>query len=97
MELKPIFPVSQNINQTSYYWFEYGFTSDEVDKINNDAKNPWLCAYTYQKYKAHICPIMMYNIAKLYNNIQCLSSIKFKLILNQPLGLLLFLLQLGVI
>lgn len=53
--------------------------------INSDAKNPWPCAYTYQKYKAHTCPIMMYNIAKLYNNIQCLSSIKFKLVLSQLL------------
>ena len=51
MELKPIFPVSQNINQTSYYWFEYGFTSDEVDKINNDAKK-----YAFQKAQIkHLC------------------------------------------
>ena len=44
MELKPIFPVPQQINQTSYYWFENGFTSEEVDKINNDAKK-----YAFQK------------------------------------------------
>jgi hypothetical protein len=39
MELKPIFPLNREINQTNYYWFENGFTSDEVDKIVKDSKN----------------------------------------------------------
>jgi len=38
MELKPIFLPSEDINQTNYYWFNGGFTSDEVDKIIEDAK-----------------------------------------------------------
>lgn len=38
MELKPIFPLNREINQTNYYWFENGFTSDEVDKIVKDSK-----------------------------------------------------------
>lgn len=46
MDLKPIFPVPQHINQTNYYWFENGFTSDEVDKIINDAKQ-----YSFEKAK----------------------------------------------
>ena len=39
MELRPIFSVNPTINQTNYYWFEQGFTLDEVDKIIEDAKN----------------------------------------------------------
>jgi len=38
MELKPIFPLNREINQTNYYWFENGFTSEEVDKIVKDSK-----------------------------------------------------------
>jgi PKHD-type hydroxylase len=38
MELKPIFPYKQGINQTNYYWFNGGFSSEEVDKIVADAK-----------------------------------------------------------
>ena len=38
MELKPIFLPSEDINQTNYYWFNAGFTSDEIDKIVEDAK-----------------------------------------------------------
>ena len=37
MELKPIFPAKEGINQTNYYWFEKGFSSEEVDKIVNDS------------------------------------------------------------
>ena len=35
MELKPVFSVNPSIDQTTYYWFEYGFSSEEVDKINS--------------------------------------------------------------
>lgn len=38
MELKPIFPYKQGINQTNYYWFNGGFSSEEVDKIVEDSK-----------------------------------------------------------
>jgi PKHD-type hydroxylase len=44
MELKPVFSINPNIDQTTYYWFEHGFTSDEVDKINKDAQK-----YSFQK------------------------------------------------
>lgn len=44
MELRPIFPRKENINQTNYYWFEKGFSSDEVDKIINDSLE-----YEFQK------------------------------------------------
>lgn len=44
MELRPIFSVNPLIDQTNYYWFEHGFTSDEVDKIVKDAKK-----YSFQK------------------------------------------------
>lgn len=44
MELKPIFPLNREINQTNYYWFENGFTSEEVDKIVKDSKK-----YSFQK------------------------------------------------
>ena len=33
MDLRPIFLPTEDINQTNYYWFNGGFTSDEVDKI----------------------------------------------------------------
>ena len=39
MDLRPIFPYKEGINQTNYYWFNGGFSSDEVDKIVNDAKD----------------------------------------------------------
>tara|TARA_R110000868_G_scaffold387475_2_gene656075 strand:- start:601 stop:1188 length:588 start_codon:yes stop_codon:yes gene_type:complete len=35
MDLKPIFPPKEGINQTNYYWFENGFTTQEVDTIVN--------------------------------------------------------------
>jgi PKHD-type hydroxylase len=38
MELKPIFSQKEDINQTNYYWFNGGFSSEEVDKIVEDAK-----------------------------------------------------------
>jgi PKHD-type hydroxylase len=38
MELKPIFPYKEGINQTNYYWYNGGFSSEEVDKIVEDAK-----------------------------------------------------------
>ena len=37
MELRPIFPVPQHIDQTCYYWFENGFTSEEVNLIVKNA------------------------------------------------------------
>ena len=38
MELKPIFSQKEDINQTNYYWFNGGFSSEEVDKIVENAK-----------------------------------------------------------
>jgi len=35
MDLKPIFPAKEGINQTNYYWFENGFTTQEIDTIVN--------------------------------------------------------------
>lgn len=39
MNLKPIFSPNTNVDQTNYYWFEKGFSIDEVDKIINESKN----------------------------------------------------------
>ena len=45
MELKPIFPYDNQINQTNYYWFKDGFSTDEVDKIIKDAEQYYLNKY----------------------------------------------------
>ena len=42
--LKPIFPVKEDINQTNYYWFENGFTIQEIDTIVNGSLE-----YEFQK------------------------------------------------
>jgi PKHD-type hydroxylase len=39
MNLKPVFPHDTTINQTNYYWFGDGFSSDEVDKVIQISKN----------------------------------------------------------
>ena len=44
MDLKPIFPAKEGINQTNYYWFENGFTTQEIDTIVNDSLE-----YEFQK------------------------------------------------
>ena len=44
MELKPVFPFNPSINQTNYYWFENGFSNEEIDLIVNTSKQ-----YQYQK------------------------------------------------
>jgi len=44
MDLKPIFPAKEGINQTNYYWFENGFTTQEVDTIVNGSLE-----YEFQK------------------------------------------------
>jgi PKHD-type hydroxylase len=44
MDLKPIFPPKEGINQTNYYWFENGFSSQEVDTIINGSLE-----YEFQK------------------------------------------------
>ena len=44
MDLKPIFPYKEGINQTNYYWFERGFSSEEVDRIVKDSLD-----YEFQK------------------------------------------------
>ena len=44
MDLKPIFPVKEDINQTNYYWFENGFTTQEIDTIVNGSLD-----YEFQK------------------------------------------------
>lgn len=38
MDLKPIFPVPQHVNQTNYYWYEKGFSEEEINKINLDSQ-----------------------------------------------------------
>ena len=38
MKLRPVFTPTEEINQTNYYWFNGGLTSEEVDKIVEDAK-----------------------------------------------------------
>lgn len=35
MELKPIFPIPTNINQTNYYWFQEGFNTTELNTLKN--------------------------------------------------------------
>lgn len=37
MNLRPIFPSPEDLDQTNYYWFSGGFSSDEVDKIVEDS------------------------------------------------------------
>ena len=44
MDLKPIFPPKEGINQTNYYWFENGFTTQEIDTIVNGSLE-----YEFQK------------------------------------------------
>ena len=44
MDLKPIFPIKEDINQTNYYWFENGFTTQEIDTIVNGSLE-----YEFQK------------------------------------------------
>jgi PKHD-type hydroxylase len=44
MDLKPIFPAKEGINQTNYYWFENGFTTQEIDTIVNGSLE-----YEFQK------------------------------------------------
>jgi len=44
MDLKPIFPAKEGINQTNYYWFENGFTTQEIDTIVNGSLD-----YEFQK------------------------------------------------
>lgn len=35
MQLKPIFDINQNINQTDYYWFQNGMSEEELLWIDN--------------------------------------------------------------
>ena len=35
MEVKPIFGLDENIDQTEYYWFEKGFTEEELEWVAN--------------------------------------------------------------
>lgn len=39
MNLKPVFQPNINVDQTNYYWFKEGFSSDEVDRIVEESKN----------------------------------------------------------
>ena len=34
MELKPIFPMSTNINQTNYYWYQEGLNSEDLTNLD---------------------------------------------------------------
>ena len=47
MDVRPVFPIDQSIDQTCYYWFETGFSSEEVNLIVKNAKN-------YESQKATI-------------------------------------------
>ena len=45
MELKPVFPMPTNINQTNYYWFQEGLNSEDLtnlDKFDSEFKNLYL-------------------------------------------------------
>ena len=35
MEVRPIFDINNNINQTEYYWYKEGFNADELDWVHN--------------------------------------------------------------
>lgn len=39
MNLRPVFPYNETINQTNYYWFANGFSNIEVDNIIELSKN----------------------------------------------------------
>ena len=39
MNVNYTFPLETPVNQTNYYWFENGFSSEEVDKILDLSKN----------------------------------------------------------
>jgi PKHD-type hydroxylase len=47
MDIRPVFPIDQSIDQTCYYWIETGFSSEEVNLIVKNAKN-------YESQKATI-------------------------------------------
>jgi len=47
MDVRPVFPIDQSIDQTCYYWFETGFSSEEVNLIVKNSKN-------YESQKATI-------------------------------------------
>ena len=47
MDIRPVFPIDQSIDQTCYYWFETGFSSEEVNLIIKNSKN-------YESQKATI-------------------------------------------
>jgi len=34
MNVKPIFEPDLSVDQTNYYWFKEGFSSEEIDQIN---------------------------------------------------------------
>lgn len=38
MNLRPVFPQRNDINQSNYYWYNGGFNDEEVTKIIEDAK-----------------------------------------------------------
>ena len=38
MKLRPVFTPTEEVNKTNYYWFNNGLTSEEVDKVVEDAK-----------------------------------------------------------
>jgi len=38
MDLRPIFPQRNDINQSNYYWFNGGFDNNEIEKIIEDSK-----------------------------------------------------------
>jgi PKHD-type hydroxylase len=44
MELKPVFPVPTNINQTNYYWYQEGLNSEDLTNLNKLA-----ATYPYTK------------------------------------------------
>lgn len=47
MDVRPVFPIDQSIDQTCYYWFQTGFSSEEVNLIVKNSKS-------YESQKATI-------------------------------------------
>lgn len=39
MDLRPVFPYDNTVDQTNYYWFQHGFSSEEVDGIVEATQN----------------------------------------------------------
>ena len=77
MDLKPIFPAKEGINQTNYYWFENGFTTQEIDTIVNGSLE-----YEFQKAIIMDEGLFLYFCFSCF----CLFIFCFKLAFKSGLG-----------